>query len=61
MEAMRCLQRRLSNVACRQMLHDQDNKQAPGLSLEPCERWPAYWRMICAGRSRRSHQCEKRL
>ena len=26
MEAMRCLKRRLSNVACRQMLHDQDNQ-----------------------------------
>jgi transposase len=30
MEAMRCLKRRLSNVACRQMLHDQDNKQMTG-------------------------------
>ena len=28
MEAMRCLKRRLSNVACRQMLHDQDNQAA---------------------------------
>ncbi len=30
MEAMRCLKRRLSNVACRQMLYDQDNKQMTG-------------------------------
>src|SRR6266568_7160484 len=30
MEAMRCLKRRLSNVACRQMLHDQDNRQVTG-------------------------------
>jgi transposase len=30
MEAMRCLKRRLSNVAYRQMLHDQDNKQMTG-------------------------------
>jgi transposase len=30
MEAMRCLKRRLSNVVCRQMLHDQDNKQMTG-------------------------------
>jgi transposase len=30
MEAMRCLKRRLSNVACRQMLHDQRSTQAAG-------------------------------
>jgi hypothetical protein len=29
-EAMRCLKRRLSNVACRQMLHDQHRTQAAG-------------------------------
>ena len=29
MEAMRCLKRRLSNIVCRQMLHDRDN-QATG-------------------------------
>jgi transposase len=30
MEAMRCLKRRLSNIACRQMLDDQDRTQATG-------------------------------
>jgi hypothetical protein len=30
MEAMRCLKRRLSNVVYRQMLHDQDTRQAAG-------------------------------
>jgi transposase len=30
MEAMRCLKRRLSNVVYRQMLHDQDARQAAG-------------------------------
>jgi transposase len=30
MEAMRCLKRRLSNIACRQMLQDQDTTQAAG-------------------------------
>ena len=30
MEAMRCLKRRLSNIACRQMLHDQARTQAAG-------------------------------
>jgi transposase len=27
---MRCLKRRLSNIACRQMRHDQHTKQATG-------------------------------
>ena len=30
MEAMRCLKRRLSSIACRQMLHDQDTRRAAG-------------------------------
>ena len=30
MEAMRCLKRRLSNIVCRQMLHDQAGYQATG-------------------------------
>ena len=30
MEAMRCLKRRLSNIACRQILQDQDRTQATG-------------------------------
>ncbi|MGN6174325.1 MAG: transposase [Streptosporangiaceae bacterium] len=30
MEAIRCLKRRLSTIACRQMLHDQDSRRAAG-------------------------------
>jgi transposase len=44
MEAMRCLKRRLSNVACRQMLHDQDNTQVTVNIKMRCSaagRWPA--------------------